>query len=78
MTSFHVHFLRSVSYTHLEFDTNHFYLFKSRFYVGASGEIGKWDEERNGRDVDGNYKGYEPVSYTHLTAINQQKITSMN
>lgn len=43
----------------LEFDTNHFYLFKSRFYVGASGEIGKWDEERNGRDVDGNYKGYE-------------------
>lgn len=43
----------------LEFDTNHFYLGKSRFYVGAHGEWGYWDEDRGGRDVKGAYKGYD-------------------
>ncbi len=40
----------------LEFDTNHFYLGESRFYVGAHGEWGYWDEDR---DVKGAYKGYD-------------------
>ena len=39
----------------LEFDSNHFYLFGSRFYVGASGEIGYWEED----NVKGNYKGFD-------------------
>lgn len=43
----------------LEFDTNHFYLGKSRFYVGAHGEWGYWDEDWGGRDIKGAYKGFD-------------------
>lgn len=39
----------------LEFDSKHFYLFSSRFYVGAKGEIGYWEEDK----VKGNYKGFD-------------------
>ena len=39
----------------LEFDSKHFYLFGSRFYVGADGEIGYWEEGR----VKGAYKGFD-------------------
>ncbi len=39
----------------LEFDSKHFYLFGSRFYVGASGEWGYWEEGR----VKGSYKGFD-------------------
>ena len=44
----------------LEFNSNHFYLFGSRFYVGVNGEIGYWQENRSrGKDVEGNYKGFD-------------------
>lgn len=43
----------------LEFNSSHFYIGKSRFYVGANGEVGYWDENRNGRNVKGAYKGFE-------------------
>lgn len=43
----------------LEFDTSHFYLFNSRFYVGGHGELGYWDEKQNGRDIKGAYKGFD-------------------
>lgn len=39
----------------LEFDSKHFYLFGSRFYVGATGEWGYWEEGR----VKGTYKGFD-------------------
>lgn len=39
----------------LEFDSNHFYLFGSRFYVGARGEWGYWEEG----SVKGSYKGFD-------------------
>ncbi len=42
-----------------EFNTRNFYLFNSRFYVGGSGEIGYWSEDRNGKKVEGNYKGFD-------------------
>ena len=41
------------------FDTRHFYLFGSRFYVGATGEIGYWDEDQKWRNAKGTYKGYD-------------------
>lgn len=43
----------------LEFDTNHFYLGKSRFYTGAHGEWGYWDEDHGGRHPKGAYKGFD-------------------
>lgn len=39
----------------LEFDSKHFYLFGSRFYVGAKGDIGYWEED--GRK--GQHKSYD-------------------
>ena len=39
----------------LEFDSNHFYIGKSRFYVGASGEAGYWSEN----NTKGSYKGFD-------------------
>ena len=39
----------------LEFDSKHFYLGGSRFYVGAKGEIGYWEEGR----VKGQHKSYD-------------------
>ena len=39
----------------LEFDSKHFYLFGSRFYVGASGEWGYWEEDK----VKGSYMGFD-------------------
>lgn len=39
----------------LEFDSKHFYLGGSRFYVGAKGEIGYWEEDR----VKGQHKSYD-------------------
>ena len=39
----------------LEFDTNHFYLFHSRIYVGANGELGYWEED----GTKGAYKGFD-------------------
>lgn len=39
----------------LEFNSNHFYLFGSRFYVGAKGDIGYWEED--GRK--GQHKSYD-------------------
>ena len=39
----------------LEFDSSHFYVLGSRFYVGARGEIGYWEEG----DVKGSYKGFD-------------------
>ena len=41
------------------FDTRHFYLFGSRFYVGAYGEIAKWDEDQGRRHPKGTYKGFD-------------------
>ncbi len=39
----------------LEFDSKHFYLFNSRFYVGVSGEWGYWEEGK----VKGTHKGFD-------------------
>ena len=39
----------------LEFNSNHFYLFGSRFYVGAKGDIGYWEED----GVKGQHKSYD-------------------
>ncbi len=39
----------------LEFESNHFYLFGSRFYTAISGEWGYWEEG----SVKGAYKGYD-------------------
>ena len=39
----------------LEFDSNHFYLFGSRFYTGIRGEWGYWEEG----SIKGSYKGYD-------------------
>lgn len=43
----------------LSFDTRHFYLFGSRFYVGAYGEIGKWDEDQDWRRLKGTHKEFD-------------------
>lgn len=43
----------------LEYSTRNYYLGGSPFYVGASGEVGYWDEDQGGRHVKGSYKGYD-------------------
>lgn len=42
-----------------EYNTRNYYLGNTPFYVGASGEIGYWDETRSGRSIKGSYKGYD-------------------
>ncbi len=43
----------------LEFNSKHFYLFDSRFYVGVKGDIGYWEEDRGRRIVRGTHKGFD-------------------
>lgn len=44
----------------LEFNSNHFYLFGSRFYVGAKGDIGYWEEDGvKGQHKKGQHKSYD-------------------
>lgn len=44
----------------LEFDSKHFYLGGSRFYVGAKGEIGYWEEDGvKGQHKRGQHKSYD-------------------
>lgn len=43
----------------LEFDSKHFYLGGSRFYVGAKGEIGYWEEDGVKGQHKGQHKSYD-------------------